>query len=114
MAVINSIDMREQDVVAHIVLSRDEYSQLNQNSKEILVLPADIASLKLKLTTGKLGNGNRIMFPTSLLKKHGMEALPKKVPSSIFYLEEDKFLLVKLKETKPGIPVFPEDWKWKR
>lgn len=113
MAIINSVDLRDQDVIAHISLSRKEYAQLGRDPKELLILPADNDSLKLELTTGKLGNGNRIMFPNRIMKLNEINLLPKKVPASVFSLEEDKFLLIKLRDSRPGVPIFPEDWKWK-
>ena len=69
----------------------------------------DTESLNEKLTTGKLGNSNRIMLPNKILKKYGIKKLSKKVPSKIFEYNGNKLLVIKLEESKIGIPVFEED-----
>lgn len=114
MAIIRSVDIHDQEVVAHLKLSPKEYKQLNQNTVDLLLLPSCATALKLELTTGKLGNGNRIMIPNRLLKEHNMSVMSKKVPAQVFDLDNDKFLLIKLKDSQPGVPIFPEVWLWNR
>jgi len=73
-------------------------------SRNVLILPEEFDEF---LTTGKLGNSNRIMLPKKVLKKHAIE-LKGKVPAKIFDVNGRKFLLIKLEEIKIGIPKFKE------
>ena len=87
-------------------ISVSEYSLLKSPRGSILLLPADPGILEEWLTTGKLGNGNRIMLPNKVMKKYHVKELHKKVPAGIFEVNGGKFLLIKLEEHKPGVPTF--------
>lgn len=103
MASIRSITVKSDEILVNATLSEDEH-RLLKSTKNIIILPEEFEE---QLTTGKLGNSNRIMLPKKILKKHGIE-LKGKVPAKIFDLNGTKFLLIKLEEIKFGIPKFKE------
>jgi len=109
MADINSIDMETEEILVNLKISESEYAPLKLARRNLLLLPTDSGILDEVLTTGKLGNGNRIMLPNRTLRRHGVEKLRKKVPAKIFEVDGSKFLLIKLEESKPGVPVFREE-----
>lgn len=109
MANINFIDMKTGEIQVNLKVSESEYSILKQARENILLLPGDSETLEETLTTGKLGNGNRIMLPNKILGRHGIEKLRKKIPAGIFDINGDKFMLIKLEESKLGVPVFKGD-----
>jgi len=113
MADIQSIDMRNGDILVNLVISEKEYALLRQETKNLLLLPTNMEILDEFLTTGKLGNSNRIMLPKKNLQRHGVKFMDKKTPSKIFKLNGDTFLLIRLNKSKMGVPVFEEDEKWK-
>jgi antitoxin component of MazEF toxin-antitoxin module len=106
MSNIKSIDIDGNDISINLSISSKEYEMLEQKTKNILILPIDI--LRTKLTTGKLGNSNRIMIPKKILKKFNLVDLDKKVSASVFSIEKDLFLVAKIKEDREGIPEFKE------
>lgn len=106
MAEIRSVDMEKSEITINLRVSRKEYDLLNQVTTNLVLLPADSGILDNMLTTGKLGNSNRIMMPKKILKKMNITVLDKKVPAKLFRIGGDVFLLIKLKESKLGIPVF--------
>ncbi|MBN2203247.1 MAG: hypothetical protein JW700_03625 [Candidatus Aenigmarchaeota archaeon] len=103
MANIDSMNMKDGKIVVKLEMSKDEYAALNHYTKNLLLLPTE---LRYTLTTGKLGNSNRIMLPNKLLRKYMVEDLLKKAPSDVFDLGTEKFLLIKLQESILGKPVF--------
>ena len=110
MSVIRSIDMsKDSEVQITLTMSKEEFSLLKQKTDGLLLLPSDAVSLNKKLTTGKLGNSNRIMLPKKLLTSLEIPDPVKKVDSNIFRVDGDVFLLIKLNEAKQGVPVFGED-----
>ena len=108
MATIKSLEFGDE-ILATFSISEKEYDLLKQSEKNMVLLPARSDILDDVLTTGRLGNGNRIMLPTKILKRHNIKKLLKNVPSKIFEVDDSKFLLIRLEEYKPGIPVFKED-----
>jgi hypothetical protein len=90
-------------------LSHDEYSAIKSRHRNLILIPSD--SMEDTLTTGTLGNGNRIMLPNKILKKHKIEKLRKKVRSSIIEIDDNKFLIIELEKADMGIPVFKGDEK---
>ena len=108
MANIESIDMKNSKILIRLELSKDEYRLLDQSTRNLLLLPTERSILKEELTTGKLGNSNRIMLPNKLLHMHNVTRLFKKAPSQIFGLDDEKFLLIKIQESIVGKPVFGE------
>ena len=108
MANIKSLEFGNE-ILATFSISDKEYDLLKQSKSDMVILPAELDILDEVLTTGRLGNGNRIMLPTKILKKHNINRLLKNVPAKIFEVDDSKFLLIRLEEYKPGIPVFKED-----
>lgn len=108
MAKILSVDMKGGKILLNLDISKDEYRILDSATKDILVLSTE--TLSESLTTGKLGHSNRIMLPKKVLKKHGVDLLPKKVPADIFSLIDTKFLLIKLDDKKIGVPRFGDKY----
>ncbi len=103
MASIRSINMKDYEIIMKAVISEEEQKLLKE-MRNILILPEEFDE---SLTTGKLGNSNRIMLPKKVLKKHSIE-LKGKVPAKIFAVNGRKFLLIKLEELKIGIPQFKD------
>ena len=108
MANIKSLEFGDE-ILATFSISRKEYNLLKQAENDMVILPASPDVLNDALTTGRLGNGNRIMLPTKILKRHNVKKLLKNVPAKIFEVDHSKFLLIRLEEHKPGVPVFKED-----
>ena len=109
MAEIYSMDMRNSEILVSLRITKAEYRLLEQETKGLVLLPTGPETLDEMLTTGKLGNSNRIMMPKKNMAKHNVRQLPKKVMSKIFRMNGDTILLIKLKESKVGIPVFKEE-----
>ncbi|RLJ07699.1 MAG: hypothetical protein DRP16_02970 [Candidatus Aenigmatarchaeota archaeon] len=104
MAEIRSIDLKNNEIIVSLRVSKEEYALLHQKTDDILIIPAGIKDLNQTLTTGKLGNSNRLMLPKKVLEKNNIPELDKKVKSKIFLLDGNAYLLVKLKEVLPKIP----------
>ncbi len=110
MADINSVDMQNGNIAINLNVSKGEYELLNHITENLLLIPTDSVTLNHRLTTGKLGNSNRIMMPKKILKGMGIINLDKKVPAMMFKTGENIYLLIKIKESsKLNIPVFGED-----
>jgi hypothetical protein len=95
-------------ITATFSITEKEYDLLKQSEDSVVILPAGAGVLNETLTTGRLGNGNRIMLPAKILRAHNVEELIKKAPSRIFELDDSIFLLIKLEDNRPGVPVFGE------
>lgn len=106
MAEIKTINFETDEILINLKLTKQEYLQLQSSTKNLIVLPTDSNVLSDTLTTGKLGNGNRIMVPGKLLKNEGMDELIKKVKSKIFNVNNEKYLLIKLDDADKHIPKF--------
>ncbi len=106
MADIQSIDMRNGDIMVNLKISEKEYALLRQETKDLVLLPTDPEIMDEMLTTGKLGNSNRIMMPKKYMERHSLKELMKRAPSKIFKINGNVFLLVKLKESGMGVPKF--------
>lgn len=109
MATIQTIDIKNHDITITLKISEKEYEMLKPKNKEFLLVPTESHALDETLTTGKLGNSNRIMLPNKILKKYEIKKLLKKVPSKIFEFDGNKLLVIKLEESEIGIPVFKEE-----
>ena len=109
MAEIKNIDVYDGKIDIKLSITKDEYKILKHHTADLVILPCSGKdSLVQKLTTGKLGNSNRIMLPKKLLKSFDIKEMDKKVPSNIFIIDDDAFLLIKIKKSKVGIPKFKE------
>ena len=109
MGEIQNIDIRDNKILINIRVSQEEYELLNQNTRNLVLLPSSPDALDYTLTTGRLGNSNRIMLPKKLLEREDVRILQKRVPARIFKSNGYVFLLIKLEESRTGIPVFKED-----
>lgn len=109
MAEIKSLDINKKDIELKLSISREEYRIIRDNTKELIVLPYGNETLKHSLTTGKLGNSNRIMMPKKVLQLFKIKELDKKLNSNIFSLNGDYFLLSRLKKSSIGIPQFKDE-----
>ncbi|MCK4634365.1 MAG: hypothetical protein KAT37_00650 [Candidatus Aenigmarchaeota archaeon] len=103
MATIESINRVRDNIYVTSSISEKENKTIKFH-KNVLILPEEFED---SLTTGKLGNSNRIMLPKKILKRHDIE-LHGKVPARIFGIGNKKFLLIKLDEKKVGVPQFKE------
>ncbi len=106
MAEIRSIEMKGEEIFINLTTSKEEYNLLHQHTKDLILVPAGEEFLNLRLTTGKIGNSNRIMLPKRILEKNEIKTLEKKVEAKIFTLNGDVFLLIRLKKSDTGIPKF--------
>lgn len=109
MARIKSMDMQSGKIEITLSISNEEYKILQHNTTDLLVLPSGRDSLPYSLTTGKLGNSNRVMLPKKILDAFSIFELNKKVPSNIFQLNGDSYMLIKIDNSKIGIPKFKEE-----
>jgi hypothetical protein len=108
MAEINSIDVKKNHICVNLKVSKTEFELINNTTSDLLLLPTNTNFLTHLLTTGKLGNSNRIMLPKKILEKFDIKILDKKVPAKTFKLDDEIFLLIRLKKSSFGIPVFKE------
>ena len=108
MSHVNSINVRKGEIRVNLTISKNEYDLIGNNTKNLLILPANMEFLNRQLTTGKLGNSNRIMLPKKILDKFEITNLEKKIPARAFEIDDDVFLLIRLKRSTIGIPVFKE------
>lgn len=106
MAEIKSINVQTDGISVSLKITEEEYSLLKSPRGDMLLLPADSVALEESLTTGRLGNGNRIMLPNKVLSKYNVKKLYKKVPAKIFAVSGGRFLLIKLEDERPGVPSF--------
>jgi len=108
MAEIRNIEMQSGGIEMKLSISAEEYRILEHHLTDLLVVPCGKDTLTHSLTTGKLGNSNRVMLPKKMLEYFKIDVLEKKVSSNIFVLNDSAFLLIKLKESDFGIPKFRE------
>jgi len=103
MANLLNIDLKKNTALVTLELTEEEYHNI-KSQRNLLVVP--INALSDFLTTGRLGNSNRVMLPNKILKKGGIETLRKKVPSNIFKTKNGKFLVIQLEGYALEIPEF--------
>ena len=87
-------------------VTQKEYDLIKEHGREFAILPLE--KMKEELTTGKLGNSNRIMIPKKFLERNGINQLLKHVKARISEVDGHKLLLIKLDENRPGVPVFEQ------
>jgi hypothetical protein len=107
MAEIKTISIEDDTISVNLNVSKEEYNLLKEDTKNLVVLPT--AKLNELLTTGTIGNSNRIMLPNKLLRKNSIKKLLKHVNARIFEVNAKKLLLIKLEDIRPGVPQFEED-----
>ncbi|HDN83272.1 MAG TPA: hypothetical protein ENG50_02785 [Candidatus Altiarchaeales archaeon] len=103
MATLKSAEIKDNEIILKLKISQEEYKLVGAHS-EFIILPSEDEALSELLTTGKLGNGNRIMIPNRLLKKYEIKKLKKKVPAKVFKINEAKYLLIKLEDPASMFP----------
>ena len=108
MAELKSIDMHDGGIEIRLSINKDEYKILKHHLTDLIIIPCGKEALARELTTGKLGNSNRMMIPKKMLESFKIKELDKKVPSNIFILDGNAFLLAKISRCKLGIPNFAE------
>ncbi|MFH1237326.1 MAG: hypothetical protein V1648_02880 [Candidatus Aenigmatarchaeota archaeon] len=108
MAEIQTIDVKRDNVFVNLKISKLEYETLSNHTSNLLLLPTSHNFMSYLLTTGKLGNSNRVMLPKKILEKFDIRILDKKVPARMFSINDDTYLLIKIKKSAFGIPVFKD------
>ena len=103
MAGLINVDFRMDKILVTLEVTSDEH-QLIKYHREMLIVPTN--ALNDTLTTGKLGNSNRIMLPNKIMKKNSVESLKKKVPSTIVKARNGKYLVIQLEGPRTDIPEF--------
>ena len=103
MAEIETIRRTADDIYILTSITEQEASIIG-SSRKVLILPEEF---KETLTTGKLGNSNRIMMPKKILRKYEIN-MKGKVPAQVFEIKNKKFLLIEIDEKKVGVPNFKE------
>ncbi len=111
MAELRNVDIQGSDIIVNMRITRDEYNLLGQRTGDIALIPAGDRELDHTLTSGKLGNSNRIMLPKKLLNMEGIVHLEKKLASRFFRVNGSVYLLIRLRESDVGIPMFMEEGK---
>ena len=106
MGLLQKVEFEGKDVLIMVRLTQAEYNAISSDPRELLVLPTKWH--EGSLTTGRLGNGNRIMIPNKLLRSYNIDVLKKNVKHRIVDSGEKKYLVIEL-ESRIGIPVFTGD-----
>ncbi len=104
MAELRRVDIQKGETFLLFKVTEKEYDIVRRNRGDFVILPTDNGAFNELLTSGKIGMGNRIMIPNRLLTRYGV-ALEKKLPASVYNLEESKLLLILLEGSKL-YPVF--------
>jgi hypothetical protein len=101
MAKIQHIRMKGDKILATFEITEDEYKMIKPRSRRVIFASLDM--LDEVLTTGTLGNSNRVMLPNKVLIKHGIQKLVKKARSNIFETLDGKYLVVELEKNSIGV-----------
>jgi hypothetical protein len=109
MADVQSVDIQKDNIIVNLKVSKAEYELITHQTTNLVLLPTAPDFMSHSLTTGKLGNSNRIMMPKKILEKFEIKDLDKKVPAKAFKLHDDVFLIIRLKKSTFGIPVFKDE-----
>jgi len=98
MAKILNVDLSMGKKILKVELTDQEYELIAPQTDNLLLLPTDAAHIPQMLSTGDLGNSNRIMVPHGLLRRHGVPPLRElgKVPAAIFNTGIGTYLLTDL------------------
>lgn len=109
MSLLRKIEFENDSILITLEMNKREYDAVTPDVKEFITLPAD--TLDRTLTTGKLGNGNRIMVPNKFLRSHDIEVMRKFVKGKIVDIGEKKYLIIELEDKKRGIPRFNDGYE---
>ena len=96
MAEVKSINIESGRITVTLSINQKEYELIKEDNHDFAVLP--VGRMKESLTTGKLGNSNRVMVPKKFLERAGITQLIKNVKARIFSVDGPKVLLIKLDE----------------
>lgn len=105
MAELEKIEKKNNEIFVTLKISKEEHNILKNETNDLVVLPTNVNVLNEALTTGKLGNSNRIMLPKKMLKRSDIKSLEKRVRSKIFNIDEGGYLLIKIKGSEEKKPV---------
>lgn len=108
MAEIQTIDVKRDNVFVNLKISKVEYETLSNHTSDLILVPTSRTFMSYLLTTGKLGNSNRVMLPKKILEKFDIRILEKKVPARMFRIDDNTYLLIKIRKSAFGIPVFKD------
>ena len=103
MAELINIDFKLNKILVTLEITSEEH-QIIKYHREMLLAPVN--SFNEILTTGTLGNSNRIMLPNKILRKNNIATLKKKVPSTILKAGSGKYLVIQLEGGRTEIPEF--------
>ena len=106
MAELKNIEMQGGSLEIRLSISKEEYKVLEHNTTSLVALPSGNDSFPFSLTTGKLGNSNRVMLPKKILESFKINHLDKKVHANIYFIDGNAFLLIKIMRSELGIPKF--------
>ena len=108
MARILNVDLSMGRKLLQVELTDLEYELISPQTGNLLLLPTDAAHMPEKLSTGDLGNSNRIMVPHGLLRRYDVPPLREfgKVPGAIFKTSIGTYLLADLTSHRAGVPKF--------
>lgn len=104
MAIIKSMEMEDTKVRVIFEMSKDELVALSNETQNICLL--SLTKFNELLTTGTIGNSNRIMFPNRLLKRYNIKELPKHVETTILSFNGKRIAVLKLQDTAAPVPRF--------
>jgi len=108
MTRILNVDLSMGRKVVQLELSDAEYELIAPQTDNLLLLPTDLVHMPEKLSTGDLGNSNRIMVPHGLLRRYDVPPLRElgKVRGAIFKTAMGTYLLADLTSHRAGVPRF--------
>ncbi len=108
MARLISHKKKNEEIEVTLKVSKIQYEILKEAEDDLLILPACNDCMEFQLTTGKIGNGNRIMMPNKILQRNEIKILLKKLPSRIHHIDGRKVLMCIMADEQPGVPNFGE------
>jgi len=108
MARLTAHKKKDNDIEVTLKVSQAQYKLLKEAEEDLLVLPTDTDCMAFELTTGKIGNGNRVMLPNKILARNEVKVLHKKLPSRIVEIDGRKLLVCVLEDERPGMPKFED------
>jgi len=108
MAEIRSVEIKNNNIFVNLKVAKSEYELVSGVTSDVALIPITHNFFTNLLTTGKLGNSNRIMLPKKVLEKFEIKNMERKVPAKVFKIDDEVFLLIKIKKSTFGIPTFKE------
>lgn len=106
MANVKSMEVEGNKVRVLFEMSKDEWAALRNETKDVCLF--SLANLDETLTTGTIGNSNRIMVPNRLLRRHNITHLPKHAGARVLALNGKKVVVIQLQDNHAPMPRFEE------